>query len=496
MTSPTSTLDRESRTQEGLDHWIGGERVPPGDGRYLPAVDPATGHATVGVAAGTLRDVEQAVEAAKGAAAGWRRYPSADRGRIMISLAQAIRAQRDRFVDLERADTGKTLASARAEVENSAQYFEFYGGLVNLPIGDVLDVAPDQHVFTRREPYGVIGVITPWNLPLNQAARAIAPALVAGNVVVAKPAETTSRTTVELARLASATGFPPGVLNVVLGEGDVVGTAIVSHDAVRKVAFTGSVAVGRSIGRIAADRIIPLTLELGGKSSNIVFEDADLDFAAGEAVRAFTLNAGQVCSAGTRLLVQRSIYNQFVDAVAAATRALNPGDNFGPMITRSQFLRVQEYFDVARNEGARKLVGGSVAKVEGQEGGFYIEPTVYADVDNGMRIAREEIFGPVLVAIPFDTEEDAIRIANDSPYGLIASVWSRDISRALRVADAIEAGQVFVNVWNTLSVQTPFGGHKQSGYGREKGIEAISHYSHLKTVVVKIASPLSNLPSN
>ncbi len=474
-------------TKAVLDHWIDGKSVPPSGKAYIENVDPSTGAPSIHVASGSAGDVDLAVAAARRAAPAWRKFPSAERGRLMTALAQAIRANRDHLAALERADTGKPLAGALGEIEGSAQYFEFYGGLVYLPVGDVLDVAPDQHVYTRREPYGIVGIITPWNLPMNQCARAMAPALVAGNVVVAKPSEITSRTTIELARLASEVGFPPGVVNIVLGTGAIVGTAIVSHPDVRKVAFTGSVEVGKAIGHIAADRIIPLTLELGGKSANIVFEDADLETAATDAVRGFTLNAGQVCSAGTRLLVQRSIYAKFTAAVAKATQAIIPGESLGPLITPAQFDRVQHYFEVARKDGARALTGGKIAKVQGKEGGFYVEPTLYADVDNSMRIAREEVFGPVLVAIPFETEEDAIRIANDSPYGLIGTVWSNDISRALRVADQIEAGQVFINVWNTMSVQTPFGGHKLSGYGREKGIEAINHYSHLKTVTVKIA---------
>ena len=485
MTTRTAP-DKPAATLDVLNHWIGGGVVAPRGGAFIETVSPMSGKPALKVAAGSAEDVADAVAAARAAAPGWRKFPSAERGRLMLAMAAALRADKDRLVEMERADTGKPLALAQAEIEGSAAYFEFYGSLVYLPAGDVLDVAPDQHVFTRREPFGVIGVITPWNLPLNQAARAVAPALVAGNTVVAKPSEITSQTTVEMARLASAVGFPDGVINVVLGNGPEVGAAIVSHPDIRKVAFTGSVAVGRAIGRIAADRIIPLTLELGGKSANIVFEDADLDFAANEAVKGFTLNSGQVCSAGTRLLVQRSIYEEFLEKVARAVEAVVPGENLGPIITPAQFDRVQGYFDIARADGARVVTGGAAAEVPGCEGGFYVKPTIYADVDNAMRISQEEIFGPVLVVIPFDSEEDAVRITNDSPYGLIGTLWSRDISRALRVADQIEAGQVFINIWNTMSVQTPFGGFKNSGYGREKGIEAIHHYSHLKTVTVKI----------
>ena len=476
------TKHSPSPMTQRLDHWIDGGSHAPVSGDYIANVNPMTGDPGVSVAAGTPADVALAVAAAQRAAEGWRRFNAAERGRLMQALAAHIRAAKAELAEMERAETGKPLVGALAEIEGSAQYFEFYGSLVYLPTGDVLDVAPDQHVFTKREPYGVVGVITPWNLPLNQAARAIAPALVAGNVVVAKPSEITSQTTIAMARMASEVGFPAGVINIVLGTGRDVGEAIVSHPAVRKVAFTGSVGVGRAIGHIAAERIIPLTLELGGKSANIVFEDADLDLAAGESVKGFTLNAGQVCSAGTRVLVQRSIYDRFVEAVRSVVADIVPGENLGPIITPAQFQRVQSYFKVAAEDGATLVHGGAVAGTDG----FYVQPTVYANVSNDMRIAREEVFGPVGVLIPFDTEDDAIRMANDSDYGLIGTVWSRDISRALRVADRIEAGQIFVNVWNTMSVQTPFGGHKNSGYGREKGIEAIHHYSHLKTVTVKI----------
>ncbi|HEY6479835.1 MAG TPA: aldehyde dehydrogenase family protein, partial [Streptosporangiaceae bacterium] len=268
--------------------------------------------------------------------------------------------------------------------------------------------------------------------------------------------------------------------------GPDVGTAIVAHPLVRKVAFTGSVRVGREIGHIAADRILPLTLELGGKSANIVFADADLEFAATEAVRAYATNAGQVCSSGTRLLVERSAQERFVAAVVAATRALRPGRDVGPLITHDQFETVQRYFKIAAEEGARAETGGTLAGDPGLAGGFYVEPTVYTGVRNDMRIAREEIFGPVLVVIPFDTEDEAVALANDSDYGLVGGVFTADMSRAIRVAEAIEAGQVYINSWSTQSVQMPFGGHKNSGYGREKGIEALRHYSQAKSISMRI----------
>ncbi|MDE8671003.1 aldehyde dehydrogenase family protein [Pseudarthrobacter sp. H3Y2-7] len=471
---------------EKLNHWINGVGTEPSSGEWMQSINPATGELSVSVARGTKADVDSAVSVASAAASDWRWFKAAHRGRLLYRLAQSIRDNAEHLATLETEDSGKPLSLSLAEVEGSAAYFEFYAGLVNIPLGDTLDVDPRQHVYTKREPYGVVGVITPWNLPLNQSARSVAPALAAGNVVVAKPAEAASQTTVMLAELATQVGIPNGVFNVVLGKGREVGEEIVRHPDVRKVAFTGSVAVGKSIGHIAAERIIPLTLELGGKSANIVFEDADLEFAAREAVRAFTTNAGQICSSGTRLLVQRSVYEEFVAKVAELSGRLRPSEDYGPMITEDQYQQVQRYFEVAAKENLVAVTGGSVVGSAGREGGFYVNPTVYVDVNNSTKIAREEIFGPVVAAIPFDTEEEALRIANDSEFGLVGAVWSRDISRALRVADRIEAGQIFVNTWSTGAVETPFGGHKHSGYGREKGIEALNHYSHLKCVIVAL----------
>ncbi|PRY08939.1 aldehyde dehydrogenase family protein [Kineococcus rhizosphaerae] len=482
LQNAAETAARSQR--EPLTHWIGGRGVVSPETTYRVGVDPATGGPGVGVPAGTAQDVDLAVRSADAAAWNWRKTASAERGRVLAAIAATLRARAEELADLEISDTGKPRRTALAEVIGAADYFEFYAGLVNLPHGEVIDVVPGQHVYTLREPFGVIGVITPWNLPINQAARAVAPALAAANTVVAKPAEVTSRTTLELARIATKQGLPDGVFNVVLGSGTVVGEALVRHPLVRKLAFTGSVGVGQSIGRLAADRVLPLTLELGGKSANVVFDDADLEFAATEAVRAFTTNAGQVCSAGTRLLVQSTIHDAFVDAVVSATRRLKVGTHLGPLITEGQFRTVQEYFHIARVEGATAATGGQVATGSGM--GFYVEPTVYTGVTNDMRIAREEIFGPVLVVVPFETEDEAVALANDSDFGLVAGVWTQNVSRALRVAECLEVGQVFVNTWSTASVQTSFGGQKLSGYGREKGIEALNHYSQVKSVSIAL----------
>ncbi len=470
-----------------LDHWIDGAARVPAGGRYLDRISPVDGSLVCRVADGSQEDVDAAVAAASGALPAWRRTPAAVRGRILIEVARRIREASGSLTADEIAETGKPRATAAADVEVAAQYFEFYGEVINAVNGETIDLGGDYHSFTRNEPVGVVGVITPWNVPVNQAARAVAPAIAAGNTVVLKPSSLTSTTSIRLAELCREAGLPDGVYNVLLGAGSTTGPAVVTHPSVRKVAFTGSVEVGRELAHLAADRLIPLTLELGGKSANIVFADADLDKAATWATTAFTSNAGQVCSAGTRLLVQREIHDRFVALVAERAAALRPGETIGPVISSGQLRTIRRYLEVAEGEGAVPVTGGAAAATGGVDvPGLFIPPTVYTGVTNDMRIAQEEVFGPVLVVIPFDTEEEAIAIANDSPYGLVAGVWTRDITRALRVAAEVEAGQVFVNSWWSGGVQTPFGGTKLSGYGREKGVEALRHYTQTKCVTVAL----------
>lgn len=472
-------------------NYIAGEFVEPTKQNYGEKLDPRTGLPMEKVAYSAGAEVTHAIDSAQSAFESWRDMRPSERGRILTELGRVIRSHGKRIGEIESRETGKPLHEMPALIDLTAQFFEFYAGIVNVMDGDVINQGPDYHVYTRRDPFGVIGVILPWNAPLHQAARAIAPALAAGNSVVAKPSEHTPGSLVEVARLAvEEAGLPAGLFNVLVGRGQTIGPALVADHRVQKISFTGSVRAGQELGRLAAERILPLTLELGGKSANIVFASADIDAAAKGSVRAFTWNSGQWCCAGTRLLVEESVYDEFLKKFVAAVKQhrMGPEDDAtsGPITTQGQFEKIQEYFAIAEEEGLSCAAGGRVASGGHLGSGWYIEPTIYAGVDNDSRLAREEIFGPIVCVIPFKDEADAIRIANDSDFGLAAGIWSRDIGCVHRVAARLDAGRIVVNEYGGGFVQTPCGGFKQSGYGREQGVEALSHYMQIKSVIIRL----------
>ncbi|HEY4333310.1 MAG TPA: aldehyde dehydrogenase family protein [Ilumatobacteraceae bacterium] len=473
-------------TQHRHDHWIGGKSVPPSGGGYLSTLDPRTRRAGDEVAAGTAADVDLAVDAAAEAQPAWGALAAGERAVVLHAMADAIDARADELIVLERAATGKLDAQARMEVAMSASYFRYYAGVLRAHHGRTIDQGHRFHTYTRHEPYGVVGIITPWNYPQNQACRGGAPALAAGNAVVIKPSEFTSPATVHLGRVLAEAGLPGGLFNVVTGTGPVAGTALVTHPLVRRVTFTGSVATGRAVAALAGDRLVPVTLELGGKSPIVVFADADLDRVVQACVTVVAMNAGQVCTATTRLIAAASIHDELVARIVGAVAGLEPGIDFGPAITEAQYHRVLQHFADASDAGLAPAIGGTAyAEGPGAEG-LFIRPTVYVDVPPEARIRREEIFGPVLVTISFTDEADALRIANDTEYGLYGSVWSGDVARGLRMAEQIEAGQITVN-GGPLTIETPLGGYKNSGYGREKGLEALDDYSQVKTISVALS---------
>jgi aldehyde dehydrogenase (NAD+) len=463
------------------DHWIGGKPEAPAAGQYLPTVDPSTRQVGDEIGRGSSSDVDRAVAVASAAQPAWARRSAAERAELLHQVANAVEAAAEDLMELERVSTGKVTGQLRAEADMSAAYLRYYAGVARAHHGRTIDLGAGSHTYTRYEPYGVVGIITPWNFPLNQACRGAAPALAVGNAVVCKPSEFTSLSTLHLARLASEAGLPDGLLNVVTGTGPEVGEPLARHPEVRRIAFTGSVATGKHLARVAADRLIPTTLELGGKSPMVVFADADLDRAASAAALAVAMNAGQVCSATTRLLVEDAVHDELVARVVQIVRGLRPETDFGPIITGAQFDKVLQQLRDAKAGGLTPLVGGDAYDRPGQ----FVQPTVFARVDPQAPIAREEVFGPVLVTMSFADEADALAMANDTEYGLVASVWSGDVARALRLAERIDAGQVAVN-GGPLTIETPFGGFKSSGYGREKGLEALHDYAQVKTISLSL----------
>jgi betaine-aldehyde dehydrogenase len=470
--------------------YIDGKFVAAKSGKTFEVYDPSTEEAIASVPAGTAADIDLAARAAtKAFYGGWKGVTAQERGRILFRLAERVRARRAELAELETRNSGKPIAEAEYDMDDTATCFEYYGGLATKINGEVLPVPADAVAFAMREPVGVAGQIIPWNYPLLMAAWKIAPALAAGCAVILKPAEQTPLSILELAKDFEAVGIPPGVVNIVTGDGPGAGAPLVSHPAVRKIAFTGSAEVGRTIMRTAADQLKRVSLELGGKSPNIFFSDADFENAVDGALFGTFINQGEVCSAGSRVLVQRDIYKKFVEASAAKARSikLGPGldreSKMGPLVSEEQRNRVAEYLKVGRGE-AKVAAGGGRPKQF--ETGWYIEPTIFYDVDNSARIAQEEIFGPVMSVIPFDDEADAIRIANETQYGLAAAVWTRDIFKAFRVVKSLEAGIVWVNHMQPTFVEAPWGGYKASGFGRELGHWGVEEYLETKQVFINL----------
>jgi aldehyde dehydrogenase (NAD+) len=487
MSAAPSTVTEAHSELGRFDHWIGGCNVPPGSGTYLRSINPADRSLAFEIADGTAADADAAVAAAQAAYPSWSAMTTAARSAILSRVAQAMRDNIDEIIAAEVRETGKIESNARREALASAAYFDYYAAVVRTMHGQTIDQGPHQHTYTRREPYGVVLIITPWNGPLNQGSRGMAPALAAGNTVVIKPSEFTSASTLVFARIATEAGLPDGVVNVVAGTGSGVGSTLVDHPGVRFITFTGSVSTGQFIGARAAERVVPVTLELGGKSPIIVLADADLTAAAAACATTVLANSGQVCSATTRLLVDRQIQDDLLDRVATLLAEKTAGVDFGPIITEPQFTKVLGYLDGARAEGATAVTGGTGYTEGPPSCGLYIRPTVFRDVTPDMRIAREEVFGPVMAAIPFDSVDEAVSMANATEYGLAASVWTRDGALGLRIAEQIEAGQVSVN-GGLMGMETPFGGYKASGIGREKGAEALYEYTQIKTVSLALPS--------
>jgi aldehyde dehydrogenase (NAD+) len=471
-------------------HYIGGAHVPPASGAYLPTEDPFTGEVWAQIARGGEQDAAAAVEAADRAFHGpWSRLTATERGHRLWQLGELIQANAARLAQTEQRDNGKLATEVTAQVKYMGDYFKYYAGLADKVHSQVIPTdKKGVFAYTRYEPKGVVVIITPWNSPLTLTSWKLAPALAAGCTAVVKPSEFTSASMLELAELLPQAGIPDGVVNVVTGLGPEVGESLVTHPKTAHIGFTGGEAAGRKIYELAARNLKTVTLELGGKSPNIVFDDADLPQAVKGVVSGIFAASGQSCQAGSRLLVQQSIHDRFVEMLVEFVRSAKLGDpslpdtQIGPISTRPQFEKILGYIRIARDEGARCVLGGRSRPDLGA--GMFIEPTIFTGVRNDMRIAQEEVFGPVLCVIPFADEADAIRIGNDVAYGLAAAVWTRSLHRAMQVTEKLKAGTVWVNNYRATSFTSPFGGYKRSGIGRESGSEAIKEYLHTKAVWV------------